>query len=242
LVALLFAGNAVFHVEAILNSGGGYGTRIGIAAIVCLIMLIGGRIVPSFTRNWLAKRGEGRLPEPFGQFDVAAMAMSGTALASWVAMPYHFATAVLAACAAILNACRLARWAGERTTAEPLVIVLHAGFAFVPLGFALVALGIVRPNVVMPTGALHAWTVGAIGLMTLAVMTRASLGHTGLPLIATRPNQLIYLAAGVAAIARVLAAFHIMREARLHLSASAWVLAFAGFVALFAPLLLRARC
>ncbi len=241
MVVLLFAGNLVFQIEAARGQDTGYGTRIGIAAIVLLIMLIGGRIVPSFTRNWLARRGPGRLPVPFGRFDMIAMVASGITLAAWVAVPDHRATAGLAAIAAALNVWRLSRWAGERTFGEPLVTVLHIGFAFVPLGFALVALAIARPDLVAATGALHAWTVGAIGVMSLAVMTRASLGHTGQPLIATRPIQAIYAAAALSAIARIAAAFDVWREPMLHLSATLWVLAFSGFIAVYAPLLLRAK-
>jgi len=107
------------------------------------------------------------------------------------------------------------------------------------MGFVLLALGILRPDLVAQTGALHGWTTGAIGMMTLAVMTRASLGHTGQPLTATRPIQLIYLAALIAALARIAAAFDLLREPMLHLSAVAWVAAFGGFVVVYAPLLLR---
>jgi uncharacterized protein involved in response to NO len=77
--------------------------------------------------------------------------------------------------------------------------------------------------------------------MTLAVMTRASLGHTGQPLTATRPIQFIYLSAIVAALTRIAAAFDVLREPMLHLSATAWVAAFGGFVIVFGPLLLRRR-
>ncbi|MGE0767492.1 MAG: NnrS family protein [Hyphomicrobiaceae bacterium] len=241
MVALLLVGNIVFHLEAAFDRASGFGTRIGIGATVLLIMLIGGRIVPSFTHNWLVKRGTGRLPSPFGRFDEAAMVVSGITLATWAAEPQHRITATLAVVAALVNAGRVGRWAGYRTVAEPLVLILHAAFAFVPIGFALVALGIARPDILAPTGALHAWTAGAIGLMTLAVMTRASLGHTGRPLTATRAIQAIYVAALIAALARILAAFSVLREPMLHLSAIAWVLAFGGFVAAYTPLLMRAR-
>ena len=204
-----------------------------------LIVLMGGRIIPSFTRNWLARRGPGRLPAPFDRFDVAAMAVSGVALASWVVLPDTLLTALLAAAGCGLNGARLYRWAGERTAAEPLVLILHVAYAFIPLGFLLLALGILTPELVARTGALHGWTAGAIGLMTLAVMTRASLGHLGRPLTATRPIQLIYVAALIAALARIVAAFGLLREPMLHLSATAWVLAFGGFVVVYAPLLAR---
>ena len=140
-----------------------------------------------------------------------------------------------------MNTICLYRWAGERTIAEPLVLILHLAYAFVPLGFLLLPMGIVWPEIVSATGALHAWTIGAIGIMTLAVMTRASLGHTGRPLTASRPIQVIYVAIVIAALARIGAAFGLLREPMLHLSASAWALAFTGFVVVYAPLLTRPR-
>jgi uncharacterized protein involved in response to NO len=206
---------------------------------VTLIMLIGGRIIPSFTRNWLAQKRSATLPVPFDRYDLAVMGVSITALVLWVVMPGNAWTAAAAAIAGVVNVLRLSRWAGSHTTAEPLVLVLHIAFAFVPVGYFLLALGIVRPDVVAPTGALHGWTAGAIGLMTLAVMTRASLGHTGQPLAATYAIQLIYALAITAALARISAAFDVLREPMLYLSAAAWVLAFLGFVAVYAPLLAR---
>ncbi len=119
------------------------------------------------------------------------------------------------------------------------MLILHVAYVFVPIGFALLAAGILAPSTVAPTGALHGWTAGAISLMTLAVMTRASLGHTGQPLAATRGITLIYVAALVAALARIAVAFGILREPMLHLSASAWVVAYGGFVVVYAPLLMR---
>src|SRR5690606_1380010 len=230
-------GNVLFHLEAIAGFGSGHGARLGIAATVLLIMLIGGRIVPSFTRNWLARRGAGRLPAPFGYFDVVVRVPSGVALVSWIVAPQSLPTALLAFVAFGLNGARLSRWAGDRTVAEPLVLILHLAYAFVPIGFLLLAVSIVLPEFVAPSGALHGWTVGAIGVMTLAVMTRASLGHTGRPLTATRPIQLIYAAALVAVLARIAAAFDVLWEPMLHVSATAWVMAFAGFVIVYAPLL-----
>lgn len=239
-IAILLAGNVTLHVEA-TRGGIDYGPRVGIAAAIGLIMLIGGRIIPSFTRNWLARRAPGRLPVPFDRFDVAVVIVSAMALAAWVAAPRHGAVAVLATVAAALNVARLARWAGERTWSEPLVFVLHAGFAFVPIGFLLVGLGIWRPDVLAPSGALHGWTTGAIGTMTLAVMTRASLGHTGQDLRATRSIQLIYIAAIAAAAARILAGFGLWREPMLYASVAAWIAAFGGFVAVYWPFLTKAR-
>jgi len=240
-LGVLFLGNVTFHAEILLGLGAEYGIRAGIAAIILLIMLIGGRIIPSFTRNWLVRRSPGRLPVPFSRFDAAVMAFSGAALALWIVLPEADATAVLAVFAGLLNVVRLGRWAGERTTAEQLVLVLHVAYAFIPLGFLLLATSIWAPDVLLPSGALHAWTAGAMGLMIMAVMTRASLGHTGQPLTATRGITAIYIATFIAALARIVAGFGVAREPMLHLSATAWVVGFAGFAVIYAPLLTRPR-
>src|SRR5262245_38263698 len=240
LVGLLLIGNAAFHAEAILAYGGsGYGTRVGIGAAVMLIILIGGRIVPSFTRNWLARERPGRLPAPFGRLDIASIAAAAATMACWIAWPEAAATAALAGAASLLHATRLGRWAGYRTVGEPLVLVLHVAYAFVPVGFLLLALSIAAPGLVVASGALHGWTVGAIGTMTLAVMTRASLGHTGQALAATPAIRFIYAAIVIAAAARILSAFDVWREPLLTISAAGWVLAFGGFAASFGPMLSR---
>ena len=238
-LSLLFVGNAIFHAEVLFETATAYGTRVGVSAVILLVMVIGGRIIPSFTRNWLAKHSSKRLPVPFNRLDIGILMLSAVALAGWITAPVHPATATLLSIAALANTVRLARWAGERTLAEPLVLILHTAYACVPLGFALLAISIWRPDVVAPSGALHGWTTGAIGLMTLAVMTRAALGHTGQALTATRPIQLIYAVAVVAVGTRIIAAFDILREPMLHVSALAWVLAFAGCVVVYAPHLLR---
>jgi len=241
LLVLFLVGNAVFHWETITHAVGGYGMRLGIGVILLLITLIGGRIIPSFTRNWLARRPPGPLPTPFGRFDVACLGVGTLTIACWIADPHAWLTAVMATLAGCLHAVRLARWAGYRTIAEPLVLVLHVAYAFVPIGFLLLGLGIAAPGFVLPSGALHAWTVGAIGTMTLAVMTRASLGHTGQALVASSATQFIYVAIVVAAVARVLSTFDVWRDAALTVSAAAWVLAFSGFVLSFGPLLAKPR-
>ena len=241
LVSLLALGNLVFHIEAATEGTADYGKRIGIAAAVLLISLIGGRIVPSFTRNWLAKRGPEALPAPFGKFDVATIASSAIALAAWIFAPDSLVTAAACGVAGVLHLIRLARWRGYRTAGEPLVTILHVGYLFVPLGFILMALSIAFPAAVSPIAAVHAWTAGGIGVMTLAVMTRASLGHTGHELTASRSTLAIYACVIIGAAARIAAAFGIEPEIMLHAAATAWILAFAGFAVMFGPMLLRPR-
>jgi uncharacterized protein involved in response to NO len=134
---------------------------------------------------------------------------------------------------------RLVRWAGDRTVSDRLVLVLHVGYAFVPIGFALVGLSILDPAAVPRSAGVHAWTAGAIGMMTLAVMTRASLGHTGQPLIAGVGTQVIYLLALCTAVLRIVAAFN-GSMAVMELAALGWIAAFGGFVLLYGPTLTRA--
>lgn len=241
LVGLLLAGNVIYFVEAATGSGTGYGTRIGIAAVVLLISLIGGRIIPSFTRNWLANRAPGRLPNPFDTYDVVTLAVGVGAFVLWIAAPFEPVTAVVLLAAGVLHAFRLVRWAGERTAPERLVLVLHVAYAFVPLGFFVVGLSILAPHIIATSGAVHAWTVGAMGMMTLAVMTRASLGHTGRSLKAAWPTTAIYGAAFVAVLSRLAAAFGIAYTPMLYVSATAWIFAFGGFAVVYWPALTQSR-
>src|SRR5690606_11280566 len=138
-----------------------------------------------------------------------AMVAAVAAIVLWIVAPAALVTGLAAAAVAVLLAVRLWRWRGWTTLAEPLVTVLHVGYAFVPVGFALVAAAALRPDVVPASAALHAWTVGAIGTMTLAVMTRASLGHTGHTLTAGRGTLFIYGAIITAAVLRVAAPFFV---------------------------------
>jgi uncharacterized protein involved in response to NO len=121
-----------------------------------------------------------------------------------------------------------------------LVLVLHVGYAFVPLGFLLG--GLAAFGITAPSAGIHAWTAGAFGIMTLAVMSRASLGRTGRALVASPGLQALYAAALTAVLARICAVLHPeWSEALLYLAAFAWVMAFLGFASLYAPILCLAR-
>lgn len=238
---LLFA-NVLFHAEAYFSGTSDYARRLAVAAAVMLIILIGGRIIPSFTRNWLARERPGRLPAAFGRFDATSVATSAAAFALWVAAPMSTAAGLTMVAAGILHLLRLARWAGDRTWREPLVLVLHLSYLFVPAGFVLAGLAALTPAAVLPAAGLHAFGAGAIGTMTLAVMMRASLGHTGHALVMSRLSQAIYASAAAAALARMAAAFDGADFERLvALSGLLWALSFMGFAASFAAKLLRKR-
>jgi uncharacterized protein involved in response to NO len=213
LVALLFAGNCAFHLEAHFNGAADYSIRIGIAVVVLLIDLIGGRIIPSFTRNWLARENPGRLPSPFGRLDVVIVAVTAAVLLLWIFVQDGPLSGTVLAVAGALHLVRLGRRAGDRTFGDRLVLILHVGYFFVPLGFLLAAAAAFGH--LAGSAGIHAWIAGAAGVMPLAVMTRASLGHTGQPLVASLSTQAIYAAVVVAALARICAAIIPAVSARL---------------------------
>lgn len=239
-LAVLAAGNIAFHVEAHVQGVADYGIRIGVAAIIMLVMVIGGRIVPSFTRNWLARENPGRLPASFGTYDMVSMVAAGAALVAWIIAPHWPLTGAALITAGVLQSVQLARWAGYRTGRDRLVLVLHVAYAFVPLGFVLTGMAVL--DLVPASAGIHAWTGGAMGGMTLAVMSRASLGHTGRALVATSATQILYLLVIGATLARVCAALHpAWGNALLHGAAFAWAGAFLGFALTYWSVLTRPR-
>jgi uncharacterized protein involved in response to NO len=242
LVGAMACANILFQEEVLVYGAPNYGVRLGAAVMIVLIMLVGGRVTPSFTHNWLARQGSAKLPAPLGRFDMGSIAITGGALLSWIAAPNWRGTAGLLIIAAIGQALRLARWAGDRVWREPIVLILHLGYAFVPVGALALGLSILRPEILAPSGALHAWTIGALGTMTLAVMTRASLGHTGREIVAKTPTLVIYGAIVIAALTRMAApALPSIYHEALFVSALGWIVAFGGFAVVYGPMLLRAR-
>jgi uncharacterized protein involved in response to NO len=240
LVVLLFAGNVAFHLEAHFSGAADYAIRIGIAVVVLLISLVGGRIIPSFTRNWLVRENPGRLPTPFGRFDKVVIFLSALALLGFIIAPDHPVTGMALLLAGLLQLVRLVRWAGERTVRERLLLILHVGYAFLPLGFLLNAAAAF--DFVPASAGIHAWMAGGAGIMTLAVMTRATLGHTGQMLTASPATQAIYVAIIVAAVSRICAVLDpAQSEILLDIAGFAWALAFFGFALAFGRLLLGSR-
>lgn len=236
LILVLLAGNVAFHLEAHFKGAAEYSIRLGIGVVVLLISLIGGRIIPSFTRNWLVKEKPGRLPVPFARFDMLCVAAGAIALVCWIVSPAAVWTGYALAAAGLLHLVRLARWAGYRTIRQRLLLILHVGYAFLPIGFLLNACSAFG---IVPAGAgIHAWMAGAAGVMTLAVMSRATLGHTGQRLTASVAIQAVYAAIIVAVVSRVCAVLEPAHSAPLlHVAAFAWAAAFLGFALTYGPAL-----
>ncbi len=200
---LLTAANVLFHRAMAEGEHPEMAMNLAISAYTLLVMIIGGRIVPSFTRNYMAKQGRTDAPVPFNRYDVVSILAGVTALAGWTFAPASPVTAVLAALACGLHFVRLIRWKGLAVRAEKLLLVLHAAYLFVPLGFLGVALGAI--GLLDDAFVLHVLTIGAISTMMLAVMTRASRGHTGRALTASSLTKLSYGLLFAAAILRPLA-------------------------------------
>lgn len=237
MVTLLALANIVHHSQTLSGGDTSWSERAALGVIAVMIALVGGRIVPSFTRNWMSKRKDPNFPASFDTFDQAALGVTVAASAAWIVLPGHVVTGLLCGLAAAALLVRTARWRGWRTLAEPLVWILHVGYLWLPVWFALTALAILAPDAIDPSSALHALTAGAIGTMTIAVMTRAILGHSGRPLAADRITALIYLAVVAGGVLRVLAtSLPFDYLSTMTLGGLFWTAGFALFVLSYGPI------
>ncbi len=242
LVGLFAVANLLMHVEqaGVLDTDGA-GWRLGIGVLTVLVSLIGGRVTPSFTRNWMVKSGRTALPAPFGLADKLAVFGTVLTMALWSAAPEWALTGGLALLAAVAQGGRLWRWHGLATRAEPLVLVLHLAYLWIPLGLALLGVSILSDGISSMT-AMHGLTAGAFGTMILAMMTRASLGHSGRPLKAGTGTSLVYGLVTAAALLRVAAMLVPgSYDLVIILSGLAWIGAFSLFTVLYVPLFVQAR-
>jgi uncharacterized protein involved in response to NO len=242
LIAVLAAANALMHLEALGYAlPAGLGWRLGIAVVIMLITVIGGRIVPNFTRNWLSARNKIPRPPEHGPIDSFAIATLLAGLVAWAFVPAFRGAGVLLLVAAALNFWRLARWRGGATIEEPLLAILHLGYLWVAVGAGLLGASMIT-NFVPETAAIHALTAGAMGTMVVAVMGRAALGHTGHALHADRITVLIYGLVTIAALTRIAAAVFTSAFLPLILASGAlWIAGFLLFALHYAPILIRPR-
>ena len=218
------------------------GWRGAIALIIILISLIGGRIIPSFTRNWMTKQGMKRgLPTQPQSLDLLVIASTALALLLWLAFPENRLTGVALLLASAAQLLRLSRWGGARTFADPLVVILHIGYAWVPVGLFLLGLSVGGFDVPRNAG-IHALTAGAMTTMILAVMTRASLGHTGRELKAPRLTTIAYGCVTGGAVLRVAASLGIGGYGiMLDVAGTLWAASLILFLIDYTPVLWRPR-
>ncbi|GAA6208374.1 NnrS family protein [Cognatishimia sp. WU-CL00825] len=242
LVAVFGFGNALFHLDIMRDAVPyqGIGFRLLLGSTLMMIAVVGGRIVPSFTRNWLAAQGRAERPAPpMQRFDKIALLVLVAALVLWCFDLPSAGPALLLAGG--LHLVRLVRWKGLATLSNALLWVLHLAYLFVPLG-ALTMGWAQSFDTAFEVSAQHLWMVGAVGLMTLAVMARATLGHTGHALDANGKTVALFVMLLGAVIFRVLSAV-LPGDPHLYhvISALLWLLSFGGFAVVFGPKLLQPK-
>lgn len=243
-LGVLWLGDAAFVASATfgdaLLSQRALHTTINV--VLLLVTVIGGRIVPAFTANALRRRGETADIVTRPRLERVVILLMIAVVLTDVFGAHAIVVGVLAALAAIAHAWRLSGWKGTTTLREPIVWSLHIGYAWLPVGFALKALWLLG-GLSWAMYWVHAFTMGVFGTMILAVMTRASLGHTGRPLVVSRTIAVTYLVLTVAVILRVWGPASGLLEytQMVMLSGALWTAAFALYVFVYTPILIRPR-
>ncbi|HSM40925.1 MAG TPA: NnrS family protein, partial [Afifellaceae bacterium] len=242
LLIFLAGANGAVHAEWLgltENSATG-GLAFGLMTLSLLVVIIGGRVVPSFTRNALMREsGMRALPRSFPLLDRATIVASSLLIGCYLFAFPGVVTGAVALAAAIFNGARLAFWRSAAVLGEPILWSLHLAYAWIAVGYAALA-GSHLIGAPHETAALHIIAIGAIGGMTLAVMTRAALGHTGRPLSVSRPVALAY---GLIAIAAAVRGFGpgLMPShyfLLIFLSGGLWISGFAIFAACYCSILI----
>jgi uncharacterized protein involved in response to NO len=239
LISLYAGANILFHVLALRGAATDLPERMALALVMVLLALIGGRVTPNLTRNFLVEEGITEQPAAFSHFDGVSVVLVGVAAVAWTVQPQAMATGWTLVAAGLVNLTRLLRWCGWVVWREPLVLILHLGYGW--LAISLLVLGGTSLGLGMqPVNAVHALTTGAVGVMTLAVMTRASLGHTGRPLHAGPMTVLIYMLVNLGAMLRMFAPnTAVPTNIMLILAAVLWSGAYILFAVVYGPVLSR---
>jgi uncharacterized protein involved in response to NO len=244
LITMIWTGNLMVHLDwaGVWPGGAASGLRLGMLTIAAVIAIIGGRVIPAFTRNAMRQAGrETGLPVSRGNVEMAGIVLA-ILLALFVAAGADDRLiAAIALMAGAAQAVRLAGWRGGWTLGQPILWSLHLAFAM--LAFGYLALAAAMAGWVSEVGALHVLGIGAVGGMTLAMMSRAALGHTGRPLVVTRPIAWAYGLMGLAALVRFAGAEAApgWYDWAVLVSGALWLLAFTLFTAVFWPILTRPR-
>ncbi len=243
LLTALFAGNLMMHLEWIgwIDAGASTGVRLGIFTTAAMITIIGGRVVPSFTRNALNRKAQhGPLPRQVPALDKAGILLA--VLAAMGSLPFvpEMVFGALCVAAGAVNFLRLAGWRGLDTTDSPILWVLHAAYLLLAAGYMVYGFGLLS-GAISETSALHLLAVGAIGCMTLAMMTRASLGHSGRKLKVPGSITAAYLSVIAAALVRTFGTLTFDYFQVMLVSGALWLLAFVLYVWVFFPILTTAR-
>lgn len=239
LIGLYAIANLLFHVSALNDSATDLPERMGLSVIIMLLTMIGGRVIPSFTLDYLSERGLPQQPSSFSRIDGASILLAAISALAWTIQPEGMVTGWLLVVAGFVNLIRLVRWYGWITWREPLVLTLHVGYGWLAMSLLILGAGILGFGLPQED-AVHVLTTGAVGSMTLAIMTRASLGHTGRPRHAGPMTVLIYGLVNLGAMLRVIGpSMDLSTSLVLGLSAIVWSSGYLLFAFVYGPFLLR---
>ena len=239
LISLIAGANIFFHVRALSGAEMDLPARMALGLVMVLLALIGGRIIPNFTRDFLDGQGMTEQPAPFSSFDGLSVVLVGVGAVAWIVQPQAMVTGWILLGAGVVNFGRLLRWYGWVTWREPLVLTLHLGYGWLSLSLLLLG-GAILGWGLESADAVHAFTTGSVGVMTLAVMTRASLGHTGRPKHAGPLTVCIYILVNVGALLRVFGpSVDLSINFVLGFAAVSWSGAYLLFALVYGPFLLR---
>ena len=216
------------------------GRMLALNVALALIGLIGGRILPSFTLNALRRAGRPADLQPLPGVDRAAIIALLLVVLGDLVVPGTPVSGAVAAVAAVLLLLRLSRWYGLRTLNQPILWVLHLAYLMLPFALGVKAVFLLS-DWAGAANWLHLQTIGATALMILAVMTRATLGHTARDLVASRWTVAAYVMVPMAALLRGFGPIFINPQAAYSLSGLAWITAFAVFLIIFGPMLVTSR-
>jgi uncharacterized protein involved in response to NO len=242
IVLLLFG----FSASAAMTAASyqvGLTSRLSLAAMTGLLMVVGGRVIPALTAAYLCNSGAQPVSAPVAVVEKASAAAATLALIFWIAMPDGQVTAVACAVGALLQLARATQWRGWQIRLPAAVAALHVGYCWIGLGFALLALHILVPSHVSTAAPVHAWTVGAFGTMSLAIMGSMIRKHSGLAFARSIRATAAYAAMTCAAVVRVGGELLPSNTSMwLGWSGGLWLVAFLLFIAAFHQPLLVCGC
>ncbi|MEN9757770.1 MAG: hypothetical protein RL755_1957 [Pseudomonadota bacterium] len=239
LLSLLTLSNAFIHAQmlGLSSTSAAIGVNMALATIVLMILFIAGRVFPFFIERGL----KGVIVPRSPMLDYLSVGSAVVFFGLQCSVDSGVLLGLVALIAAALNTWRLVRWSVYRIRFVPLLWILYLGYSWLIVGFVLTALA--ASNWVSPSLALHAFTLGGIGTLTLGMMARVSLGHTGHPLKASPPIVIAFVLINLAALFRVVMplTFSAQQDVLFYLATLSWLGAFALFVVVYLPLLTKKR-
>lgn len=242
-LAALLAGASLYHMEAtgLTESTARVGHLLGLDALLVLITVVGGRIIPAFTTNALRRDGAEQLPRTHDRRDVAAIAAMVLLAVADLLAPGAPVTGWIAIAAGLAGALRMGGWRTSDVVGAPILWILHIGYGWLVAGLLLKGIALVEGTIPEVAG-LHALGIGAVGSMTIGVMSRAALGHTGRMLEVAPAVTIAYGLITLAALTRVAAAvLPDIYDLGILTSGICWLGAFLLFVIVYWPILTRPR-